>query len=164
MFHKKIITRKEQQFLLDWIFKNEDKFLANYAGSHRKFLILHKIENVPELFYEIKRRILEKEKIIEWKIDPFFGDMITFNTTGGFIHNHKDEAELNKEHIRFNLFLSKPKKGGDPILMGKKLHFEEREYIKYYVNKQWHGSLPVQGNKPRIAISYGISVDLNLNF
>jgi hypothetical protein len=56
------------------------------------------------------------------------------------------------------LFLSKPKKGGDPILMGQKLHFEEREYIKYHVNNQWHSSLPVEGNKPRIAISYGISV------
>ena len=27
--HKKIITKKEQKFLLDWIFKNEDEFLAN---------------------------------------------------------------------------------------------------------------------------------------
>lgn len=157
--HKKIITKKEQKFLLEWIFKNEDEFHANYAGPHRKFLTLHKIEDVPELFYEIKERILKREKITEWKLDPFFGDIITFNTTGGFIHNHRDEAEPNKDHIRFNLFLSKPKKGGDPILMDKKLQFEEREYIKYYVNKQWHSSLPVEGDKPRIAISYGISVD-----
>ena len=135
MFHKKIITKKEQKFLLDWIFKNEYKFLSNYAGDHRKFLTLHKTENVPELFYEIKKRILEKENIKKWELDPFFGDIITFHTEGGFIHNHRDEAEPNKDHIRFNLFLSKPKKGGDPILMDKKLRFEEREYIKYYVNK-----------------------------
>lgn len=155
-----IITKEEQQFLLDWIFSNEDKFKSNIAGTNRKSIGLDelKISEKPKLIYTIKNRILLKENIYIWEQDSFFGDIVTCNTEGGFIHQHTDPTLPNREHIRFNLFLSKPKKGGDPILMDQILSFEERQYIRYHVNKQHHRSLPVEGNKPRIAISYGISI------
>jgi hypothetical protein len=157
---REIITKEEQQEFLNWIFSNEDKFLPNYAGPYRKFITLDKINESekPKLFFEVKNRILKKENILEWEQDPLFGDIVTWNTTKGFIHEHLDESLPGREHFRFNLFLSKPEKGGDPILMGEKLNFEERQYIKYHVNKQKHKSLPVEGDKPRIAISYGISI------
>lgn len=156
----KIITKKEQKILLDWINFNTDKFTINDHGSNRKFIRLNNLNETekPKLISEIKNRILIKEKIFAWEQDPFFGDIITYNTEGGYIHEHKDPTLLNREHFRFNLFLSKPKSGGDPILMGEKLKFEEREYIKYHVNKDYHKSLPVKGKKPRIAISYGILI------
>ena len=155
-----IITKEEQQELLDWIFSNEDKFTSNPVGPYRKFISLDKLKSFekPALFAQVKNRILKNENIIVWGQDPFFGDLVTCNTTNGFIHEHTDPTLPGKEHLRFNLFLSKPEKGGDPILMGKKLDFEERQYIKYHVNKHKHKSLPVEGDKPRIAISYGISI------
>lgn len=155
-----IITKEEQQLLLDWVFSNQDKFTINPAGDCRKFISLDELnkEEKPALIAEIKNRILTKEKILLWEQDPFFGDLITCNTAGGYIHKHTDPTKLNREHLRFNLFLSKPEHGGDPILLGKKLNFEERQYIKYHVNKHWHSSVPVEGEKPRIAISYGILV------
>ncbi len=155
-----IITKDEQEFLLKWIYFNEDKFVPNKMGPNRKFISLDKlkISEKPKLIGEIKIRILFKENICTWEQDPFFGDIITCNTEGGFIHQHTDPSLPNREHIRFNLFLSKPKKGGDPILMNQILSFEERQYIRYHVNKQHHKSLPVEGDKPRIAISYGISI------
>ncbi len=155
-----IITKEEQQFLLDWIFSNENKFKPNDAGPNRKFIKLNdlKIFEKPKLILEIKKRILIKEEIIVWYEDPFFGDLITCNTEGGYVHEHTDKTLPDREHIRFNLFLSKPEKGGDPILMGKIMDFKERGYLKYHVNRQVHKSLPVEGDKPRIAISYGISI------
>jgi hypothetical protein len=155
-----VITKEEQEILLKWIFSNEDKFKPNANGPGRKFIRLDRLETSekPELIAEIKNRILAKEKIVVWDHDPFFGDLITCNLTGGFIHEHTDPTLPNKEHLRFNLFLSKPERGGDPILMGTKLNFEERQYLRYHVNRQVHRSLPVEGSKPRIAISYGISV------
>jgi hypothetical protein len=155
-----IITIQEQKELLDWIYSNEDKFKVNKAGPYRKFINLTQLSKFekPELFHEVKLRILQKEKILVWMQDPFFGDLVTCNLTGGFIHEHVDPTLPNREHLRFNLFLSKPEHGGDPVLLNKKLNFEERQYIKYHVNKHFHKSLPVEGTKPRIAISYGISI------
>ena len=155
-----IITKKEQNSLLTWIYDNEYKFEINHIGKNgtRKCLNINSI-NFPNLFFEIKERILIKEKITKWELDPFFGDLITFNSEGGFIHVHTDPTLPNKKHLRFNLFLSKPLIGGDPIYDNKKLEFEERCYIRYRVDKYEHSSLPVVGSKPRIALSYGISID-----
>jgi hypothetical protein len=154
-----IITKNEQKFLLDWIFKNEHRFLPNEMGKHRKYFILNEAENFPNLFLEIKQRILNKENITEWIPDPFFGDRIMYNETNGYIHEHIDPTLESKNHLRFNLFLSKPFHGGDPIYNGELIPFEERCYLKYLVNEYYHASLPVIGKKPRISISYGILID-----
>ena len=100
-----IITKKEQNILLKWIYDNEKKFIPNNYGKHRKFFPINQIE-CPILFFEIKQRILDNEKITKWEIDPFFGDMVTFNTHNGFIHEHIDPTLPNKNHFRFNLFFS----------------------------------------------------------
>jgi len=154
----KIITEEEREFLLDWIFENEDSFQSNGAGLYRKFLNINKFKNVPSLFFEIKERILKEEEINEWQLDSFFGDIITFNEEDGFVHEHTDPTLPDSNHIRFNLFLSKPESGGNPIYNGKELEYEECCYNKYYVNTSKHASVPVKGKKPRIAISYGISI------
>jgi len=153
-----IITKEEQKILLEWVYNNEHRFIQNPVSPNRKFININFIE-VPSLFFEVKKRILDKENILKWELDPFFGDLITFNSANGAIHQHTDNTLPNKKHLRFNLFLSKPLGGGDPIYSGKKLQFEERCYLKYRVDTNLHSSLPVIGAKPRIAISYGISID-----
>jgi|TARA_E500000318_G_scaffold32926_1_gene32579 hypothetical protein len=154
-----IISKKEQSELLRWIFENENIFEENIVSSNRKFLRINSIKKVPELFFDIKKRILEKENIKNYELDPFFGDMVTWNSEGGSIQLHDDPTIPGREHYRFNLFLSKPISGGDPIYNNEKLNFNEREYIKYHVNRYKHMSKPVIGQKPRIVISYGISID-----
>ena len=151
-----IISKKEQSELLEWIFENEDRFKENDVSPNRKFLKLNP-DRDPKLFFTIKERILSEEKIKDYELDPFYGDIVTWNSEGGAILAHYDQTLPGKEHYRFNLFLSKPTSGGDPIYNFKKLDFSERKYIKYHVNKYEHESTPVIGQKPRIAISYGIS-------
>ena len=158
---KEIITINEQKQLLNWIFNNQSRFQKNDFGKNRKYLELNNID-VPNIFFEIKYRILKNENMLDSELDPIFGDMITWNSEGGFIHPHIDPTVPGKDHFRFNLFLSKPESGGNPIYNDKKLNFNEREYIKYHVNRYKHMSTPVVGSKPRIAISYGISVDSSL--
>jgi len=154
-----IITEPEQKFLLDWIFKNECRFILNEMGKYRKYFVLNETQNFPNLFLEVKQRILDKEHITNWIPDPFFGDRIMFNEQHGYIHKHIDPTLGSKDHLRFNLFLSKPIYGGDPIYNEELVPFEERCYVKYFVNKYYHASLPVIGNKPRISVSYGILID-----
>jgi len=154
----KIISKKEQTEMLNWIFNNEKCFTKNPLGENRKFLLLKQF-NPPSIFLKVKEKILNAENINIWEEENLIGgDMITFNETNGFIHEHTDPTVENKEHLRFNLFLSKPYAGGNPIYNGKILEYEECNYIKYHVNKYLHSSLPVVGQKPRIAISYGILV------
>ena len=153
------INKKEQKILLKWISENQNQFVKNDLGKNRKFITLKNVANVPKIIFEIKNKILENEKIYSWQEDPFFGDIITYNSHGGFIHRHTDPTLPNKRHLRFNLFLSKPFFGGVPIYNDKKMPFSERNYTKYEVNKYFHESTPVFGFKPRIAISYGISID-----
>jgi hypothetical protein len=155
---KQIISKEEQSDLLGWIFENENLFIENDISPNRKSLDIGSTEEFPELFFDIKKRILEKENIKKYEPDPIFGDLITWNGEGGEIHLHKDPTFPGKEHYRFNLFLSKPISGGDPIYNNEKLNFNEREYIKYHINKYNHISKPVIGQKPRIAISYDISI------
>jgi len=154
----KIITEKENKLMLDWIFLNEYKFIPNPFGDNRKYLPLKNV-NALDLFYDVKYRILKYEKIDTWEEENIIGDMITYNEENGFIHRHIDPTIPNKEHVRFNLFLSKPYSGGNPVYDDVVLDFNEREYLKYNVNRYYHSSLPVIGEKPRIAISYGILVD-----
>ena len=65
-----IISKKEQKILLDWIYENEDKVTPNPAGPERKFYSFGDDPTFPQLFLDVKKRILEKEKIKLWHISP----------------------------------------------------------------------------------------------
>lgn len=155
----KIISEEEKNFLLSWIKNNRKYFKKNYNGPHRFYFIIQESHlEIPELFFNIKERILKNENINSYELEPVYKDMITFITNGGFIHKHTDPTPNGYDQIRFNLLLSKPTKGGEPIYDGNVLSVEERDYFKYYVNIKEHSTNVVIGCKPRITISYGILV------
>jgi hypothetical protein len=105
------------------------------------------------LIDEIKKRILDNENILNYKNDR---NLISFITEGGYVQKHTDPTLAGYKHIRYNLFLSKPYSGGDPIYDGVTMQYEEEYYLTYRVDNTPHWSLPVVGKKPRITISYGI--------
>ena len=158
LFNNKIISGKENQILLEWIYTNQYKFIQNPMGPYRKYYRFSEDPYIPKLFFEIKDRIIKKEKIKNWYLEPMYKDYVGIITNGGFIHEHQDANYLGLSHIRYNLFLSIPKSGGTPVYGGKRLKMKEREYLKCLSGKEKHSCKIVVGDKPRIVISYGFLI------
>ena len=161
----RVISNKEKNILLDWVYENESKFVVNDAGPARKFYSFVDDPTLPELFWDVKKRIIKKEKVkplnqpILLKNGYLMKDYIGWVSEGGHIHPHKDPLQdLLCQHVRYNLFLSVPKKGGIPIYNGERLRFKMRErgYLRCNSGNEVHGCDFVQGSKPRIVISYGV--------
>lgn len=157
-----IITEQEQTFLLNWIAANQHRLQDNTCGPYRQNFNL--LAEDPPLLREIKQRILEQEKISEWCSPPVLPDMVTIVTNEGYIHPHTDPCYDDSHHIRFNVCLSAPEEGGIPVYAGNEVAIEERQYSRYYVNSHFHSSTPVRGHKPRIYLSYGVSVKSEVNY
>lgn len=136
IFNNKIISQKEKNILLEWIYKNENKFIQNPNGQHRKYYKFSYDNRVPKLFFEIKSRIIKRENIKVWCIEPVYADYIGIISDGGFIHEHTDENYKNLNHVRYNLFLSVPKKGGYPIYNGKKITSKGMLLFKMQLRKR----------------------------
>ena len=118
---------------------------------------MQKESNPPRLFFDIKNRILNKENITNNYIDDStYGDYIGYITNGGKIHYHNDPTISEYDHVRFNLFLSVPKKGGFPIYNGITIPVKVGDYVRCNSSKEYHECQIVEGNIPRIVISYGI--------
>ena len=152
-----IISKKELNFILKFIDINKDLFKENGVSPNRKLLTLPKESNTPSLFFDIKKRILHKENITNNYIDDStYGDYIGYITNGGKIHYHNDPTITGYDHIRFNLFLSIPEKGGFPIYNGVTIPVTLGDYVRCNSSKEYHECEIVEGDVPRIVISYGI--------
>lgn len=155
--NEKIISKEELYYILNFVFANENLFVENEVSAHRKLLTLDRDLNPPHIFFDIKKRILDKENITKNYIDDStYGDYIGFITNGGKIHYHNDPTIFGYDHVRFNLFLSVPKKGGFPIYNGITIPVKVGDYVRCNSSKEFHECEMVEGDIPRIVISYGI--------
>lgn len=153
-FSNKIISFKEQLQILMWVFRNKNNFIPNIKDLRRRWISLDQVE-CPSLFWEIRDRIILKEKISDYKKEFNIGNIITWGINDTFIDPHRDDSVDNYDHIRYNLCILKPFSGGDCVYDDKKISLIERQYIKCNATKI-HSTTPVIGIKPRIMISYGI--------
>lgn len=152
-----IISKEELDFVFKFIELNEDFFEQNDISPNRKFLVLCEESNPPKLFSEIKKRILMKENILEnYSNKSTYGDYIGFITNRGKIHLHKDPTISGYDHVRFNLFLSLPKRGGLPIYNGILIPVKVGDYVRCNSSEEYHECQMVEGDIPRIVLSYGI--------
>ena len=160
--NENIISKKELNFILKFIDINKDIFEENIFSPNRKFITLHKKLNPPNIFFDIKKRILIKENILDNYVDDIFshgdifGDYIGIITNGGKIHHHIDEKPTKYNLVRFNLFLSIPEKGGFPIYNEVTIPVIVGDYVRCNSSKEYHECEMVEGDTPRIVISYGI--------
>lgn len=150
-----IITEEERLLLLNWTIKNENKFNKNELGPQRKVYFFDSDLETPDLVYEIRDRIIERENITKWDPEPLLGNYVGWISNGGFIHRHIDSNQEYGNHIRYNLFLSIPNEGGYPIYNNQVILVKESQYIRCNSGLYFHESQKVIGDKPRIVISYG---------
>jgi hypothetical protein len=165
--YENFITDEEQSELLLWTNKNSHLFKINQTASDtinapygsRKIGVLKNISTSPlELVKRIKDRIIEIEKIKNWKEEPYFNDAIGINEEGGSIHTHIDPNDADYIHIRYNIILSYPLEGGHSIYNGKINVLKEKLVWRCVAGKVLHGSTPVIGIKPRITLTLGFLI------
>ena len=159
--YTEFITAKEQNVLLQFADSVRNLLKGNGPGRYFQDHIEQKY-SLPQEYKDVKHRIIDTEDLKDFILDPQFGDFISFNETSGAIHEHKDNNERGFIHTRYNLLLSVPESGGNPIYDGEVINVEERMLWRCEAGLYNHASLPVIGSKPRINISFGFQVRENI--
>lgn len=89
------------------------------------------------------------------ELDNEFGALISYSEKEHEVQPHTDPNPPRKIHTRFNVLISKPEKGGEAIIDDKVVSTEENEVWICAAGKYTHSSVLVEGDKPRILLSYG---------
>jgi hypothetical protein len=140
-----------------WAIKSHKAFAPN--GFGRQYGVLYRKELAPPSeVWEIRRQIVEANGLQGCDTEPIFQDFCGFITAGGVIHEHQDFDHNGKQHIRFNVMVSKPEAGGIPLQDGVEIAVEEGDVWRCDASRVRHWCTPVQGKKPRIVLSYGFLV------
>jgi hypothetical protein len=138
-----------------WANESHKAFRPNGFGRQYGFL---DAENSPAEVWEIKRKIVEANGLQNAEQEPVFKDFCGYITAGGAIQPHKDSDHNGKQHVRFNVLISKPKQGGVPVQDGKEISVDEGEVWRCDASQVRHWCTPVVGQKPRIVLSYGFLI------
>ena len=138
--------------IADWANKNYKLFSQN--GFERQYGILQNL-NPPSEVWLIKKQIIDRYNLIHAKQEPCFKDYCGYITKGGAIHPHTDKNEGNLIHTRFNVMVSKPFEGGEPIQNGVVIDVEEGDIWRCDAGLVKHWCNQVVGDKPRIVLSFG---------
>jgi hypothetical protein len=155
-----IVSEEEQTIIVDWVRKNEGKFRS--TGLNRRFqqLDFFKHETVPQCIWDIKNKIIDKEVLHDYAPEPIFRDSVGFMTDGGQLHLHTDPNPPNTDliHVRFNVYVQLPIKGGYPIYNKKHCTLKERTYICCRSGLDPHYCAKVEGPRERIILSFGFLI------
>ena len=145
---------------IDYIHDKKDKLVSN-GFSYDNLEIIHK-ELLMGFGFDINLPIEEN-----------MGIMICYSSKGHRAHPHLD-TNFNSEgkgweenrhipnefvgdviHTRFNILLSKPTKGGNPIIQDIEYNVDENEGWMCVSGVKEHATTEVEGDKPRIMLSFG---------
>lgn len=141
--------------ILKWANDNYGNFKKN--GNNRQFGILQEL-NPPNEVWEIKKQIIDFYNLHKIKQEPIYKDYCGYITDGGAIHKHKDQNEKNLIHTRFNVLVSKPLVGGEPIQNEVVIKVKEGDVWRCDAGKFIHSCNPVIGIKPRVVLSFGFLI------
>jgi hypothetical protein len=138
--------------IVDWANLTYKSFNPN--GFGRQYGILQELDP-PEEVWLIKNQIVNVYDLHRAKQEPIYKDYCGYITAGGAIHKHTDPNEGKLVHTRFNVMVSKPIEGGEPIQDGVVINVEESDVWRCDAGLVKHWCLPVVGDKPRIVLSFG---------
>jgi hypothetical protein len=140
-----------------WAIESHKTFQPNGYGRQYGILYREDLTPPPEV-WEIRRQIVEANNLQAYPTEPLFKDFCGFITEGGAIHQHQDTDHNGKQHVRFNVMVSRPKAGGIPVQDGIEMHVEEGDVWRCNASRVRHWCTTVQGPKPRIVLSYGFLI------
>lgn len=142
-------------------YKNENVFRKNPFGSNRYLCSLNKIKSevshiASDIWINIYRGLNFKDD--DLNIEPVFGILLAVQTESAFVQYHTDPSPDGFSAIRINCLLSKPERGGIPIIENKELDVQENQFWVNVSDEWFHGCTTVEGCKPRVILSLGATV------
>lgn len=146
-----IISESDRIELLNWILQNKSKFTKLSQSRLNKRITA----DDHHLIHEIKERIIQKEELHGFPLEPTLGDFIGVVEPGGRIPYHKDPNKGCLIHVRFNVFIQLPKKSCMTYYNNIPIQAQECCYVKSLSGKDIHFSDVNEDIIPRIVISYG---------
>ena len=155
-----IMNNDERIHLHDWAIGLMSKSLMSELSNKRLEYKINAIENDPNvipLVFEIMKRIECVEELSSFEKETYVNDFVTIIPTGGFIHKHCDPNiwERGLFHVRFNIFISLPTKGGDTYYDGQIIDSVEGSYVLCRSGIDMHWSDPNEDIVPHISLSFG---------
>ena len=158
--YENFITEDERLFLEKWAIENSIHLKPNSKGPFRNFGRLDSIPKIPKLVEELKYRLIELESIENVIEAPKNGDWIGIQGETSFVEPHIDfNGEDDRYYTRrYNVLISLPEEGGQPVYDGNILYVKERMIWRCEAGLIMHSSVPNKGKKLRINLSFGFSV------
>jgi hypothetical protein len=144
-------------FVATWAHESHKAFQPN--GKGRQYGILQRADlTPPDAVWKIKHQIIAAHGLQSTEQEPMFKDLCGYITDGGAVHPHSDPDHNGKQHVRFNVMVSKPEAGGVPVQDGVEIAVQEGDVWRCDASRVTHWCTPVVGSKPRIVLSYGFLI------
>ena len=112
------------------------------------------------LVFEIRKRIEQRERMESFEREKHVNDFVTIISKTGFIQKHTDTNDIQRNlfHIRFNVFITIPNKGGATYYDGHEIDAIAGSYVLCRSGIDEHWSDPNEDIIPRISLSFGYLV------
>lgn len=151
-----IMTENEQNSILDWV-----KAMISNGTPRRlennKYDYDLKIDDksIPIDVWKIKKRLIEREGLREYRQDPTYKDLIMIMSNSGILHPHTDPNGLidGTIHCRFNVFVQVPEKL-DTYYGGSLVQAKNRCYVMCRSGLDLHWT-SINTDDMRIVLSFG---------
>ena len=155
--YKDFITEDVRVFLLESARKFETLMKGN---GTKKMFILEDIPDYPkDIVYDLRKEIIELENFVNYKEPTISKNFFAEYGRDSECNVHSDPTrEDDYVHIRYNIMLSKPDRGGQTIYGDDFLDIDERVLWKCNSEYYQHGSDTVLSHKPRSIISMGFLI------
>jgi hypothetical protein len=148
-----MITRQEQATLAVWI--KEEWALTHDPATAPPGRPLGSAWKTPPAVFELVgirvRAWLELDDA--WQADPRLRGPGQLQLPGEFIVPHRWDPEPGFRHVRVNVLVVKPPKGGNPVVSGREYHVPERAAWSFDPGEM-HGTVPTFGGV-RMMCMYG---------
>lgn len=153
------MTEEERLELVIWA-KSLIPALKVNPGNHSVFIVSPEDNTVPQLFWEIKKRIIQKEGLETIEpvdkniLDRHFKDYVAILHNGGVIQKHRDENKKGLYHSRFNAYIQLPEKGAKTYYSDTPVQTKEGCYVFCRSGIDYHWCEAVEDDRERISFSY----------
>ena len=153
------MTEEERLELIPWV-KSLIPGLEVNSGNQSVYVVSPEDKSIPALFWEIKKRIIEKEGLESIEpvdkniLDRHFKDYVAIIHNKGIINKHRDDNRKGLYHSRFNAYIQLPDKGGETYYNGKLVQTKEGCYVFCRSGIDYHWCEPIESEKERFSFSY----------
>jgi hypothetical protein len=155
--YEDFITEEERLFLEEWAISNNSYLKRNKEGPYRNFGRIDSLSDIPPIIKELKNKLVELESIEKVIEAPQNADWLGIQKETGFVEPHMDYNGPDDRYYtrRYNILISLPEEGGQPIYGNKVLKVKERMIWRCDAGLVVHSSIPNKGERVRINLSFG---------